>query len=253
MFTLERHWRAAQRRIEQERQQERELYIQKSLVAQEEERRRIVKELHDETIQDLVALAYVADALFEDSLEGDGRLAAKASSIKDTSLRVVQELRRISSDLRPSTLDHLGLVPSLRTLAERTGDEADIPTRLTVEGVPQRLDKQSETAIFRIVQEGLNNIRKHSGASEAWVSLEFRPGLLRLAISDNGHGFNPRVQMDRLASEGHLGLLGIRERATALGGSLKIQSRRLTGTTLNLIIPTPAEKTEPPADDRPVH
>jgi len=240
VFTLERHWRAAQQRIEQERQQERELYIQKSLVAQEEERRRIVKELHDETIQDLVALAYVADALYEDSLEGDGRLAAKASSIKDTSLRVVQELRRISSDLRPSTLDHLGLVPSLRTLAERTGDEAGIPTRLTIGGVPQRLDKQAETAIFRIVQEGLNNVRKHSGASEAWVNVDFRPGTLKLTIGDNGKGFNSRVQMDRLASEGHLGLLGIRERATALGGSLRIQSRRPAGTTLNLKIPMPA-------------
>ena len=253
VVTLERHWRATQRRMEQERQQERELYIQKSLVAQEEERRRIAKELHDETIQDLVALAYVADAMVKDCLEGDGRLASRAGSIKDTSLRVVQELRRISSDLRPSTLDHLGLVPSLRTLAERTGDEAGITTRLTIEGVPQRLDKQAETAIFRIVQEALANVRKHSGASEAWVSLEFRNNLLRLVIGDNGHGFNPRVHMGRLASEGHLGLLGIRERATALGGSLRIQSRMPTGTTLNLRIPTPAEKTEPPADDWPAH
>lgn len=253
VFTLERHWRETQRRIEQERQQERELYIQKSLVAQEEERRRIAKELHDETIQDLVALAYVADAMFKDSLEGDGRLATRASSIKDTSLRVVQELRRISSDLRPSTLDHLGLVPSLRTLAERTGNEAGIPTRLTVEGVPLRLDKQAETAIFRIVQEALTNVRKHSGASEAWVILDFRPGMLRLTVGDNGQGFNSRVQMDRLASEGHLGLLGMRERATALGGSLRIQSRRPMGTTLNLRIPVPSQATKPEPDGVPTH
>ena len=240
LITLERYWRATQRRIEQERQQEREVYIQKSLVAQEEERRRIAKELHDETIQELVALAYVADAMFKASLKVDGTLSATASSIKDMSLHVMQELRRISSDLRPSTLDHLGLVPSLRTLAERSSAEAGIPTHLTVEGVPQRLDKQAETAIFRIVQEGLNNVRKHSGATEAWVSLDFGPDMLRLTIGDNGQGFNSRIRRGKLASEGHLGLLGIRERATALGGSLQIQSRRPTGTKLNLKIPIPA-------------
>jgi len=253
LITLERYWRATQRRIEQERQQEREVYIQKTLAAQEEERRRIAKELHDETIQDLVALAYVADAMFKACLhvDGDGRLTSKASSIKETSLRVVRELRRISSDLRPSTLDHLGLVPSLRTLAERTGDEAGISTRLTIDGVPQRLDKQAETAIFRIVQEGLANVRKHSGATEAWVSLDFRPDMLRLTIGDNGQGFNSRVRRDRLASEGHLGLLGIRERATALGGSLQVQSRRPTGTKLNLKIPIPTPKAELKLDSVP--
>jgi len=247
VVTLERHWRATQRRMELERQQESELYIQKILVAQEDERRRIAKEIHDETLQDLLALAYVADAMLEECPEGDGRLGEKAIAIKDTSLRVANELRRISSDLRPSTLDHLGLVPALRSLAERTGDEAGIPTRLTVVGVPKRLDKQAETAIFRIVQEALTNVRRHSGATEAWVNIQFRQGSLKLEIGDNGHGFNPRVKMDRLASEGHLGLLGMRERATALGGSLRLQSRPATGTVLNLRIPAPvAEATAPP-------
>jgi len=240
VITLERYWRATQRKIEQERQQEREVYIQKSLLAQEEERRRVAKELHDETIQELVALAYLADALFKASLRVDETLSAKASSIKDMSLRVMQELRRISSDLRPGTLDHLGLVPSLRTLTERTAEEAGIVAHLTVEGVPLRLDKHSEIAIFRIVQEALTNVRKHSGATEAWVQLDFRPDTLRLTIGDNGQGFNPRAKRGKLATEGHLGLLGIRERATALGGSLKIRSRRPTGTTLNLEIPMPA-------------
>lgn len=246
VVTLERHWRATQRGIELERQQERELYIQKILVAQEEERLRISKEIHDETLQDLLALAYVADAMIKECPEGDGRLEEKAGSIKDTSLRVAHELRRISSDLRPSTLDHLGLVPSLRALAERTGDEAGIPTLLTVLGVPRRLDKEAEIAIYRIVQEALTNVRKHSAATEAWVKLEFTRGSLKLQIGDNGHGFTPKLHMDRLASEGHLGLLGIRERVTALGGSLRLQSRAATGTVLHLRIPVPAmEATNP--------
>ena len=239
VVTLERNWRATQRRIEREREQERELYIQKILVAQEEERLRISKEIHDETLQDLLALAYVADAMLKECHGGDGRLGEKAISMRDTSLRVAAELRRISSDLRPSTLDHLGLVPSLRWLSERTGSEAAIPTRLTVSGQPWPLDKQAEIAIFRIVQEALTNVRKHSGATEAWVNLEFKRDVLKLKIGDNGHGFIPRLNTNKLASEGHLGLLGIRERVTALGGSLRLQSRPATGTVLHLGIPLP--------------
>ncbi len=240
VITLERHWRAAQRQVELDRQQERELYIQQILVAQEEERLRISKEIHDETLQDLLALAYVADAMLKECHEGDGRLGEKAISMRDTSLRVAGELRRISSDLRPSTLDHLGLVPSLRWLSERTGSEAAIPTRLTVSGQPWPLDKQAEIAIFRIVQEALTNVRKHSGATEAWVNLEFKQDVLKLKIGDNGHGFTPRLNTNKLASEGHLGLLGIRERVAALGGSLRLQSRPTMGTVLNLSIPAPA-------------
>ncbi|MBN1856911.1 MAG: sensor histidine kinase [Dehalococcoidia bacterium] len=239
VITLERHWRAAQRQIEQERQQERELYIQQILAAQEEERLRISKEIHDETLQDLLALAYVADAMLKECHGGDGRLGEKATSMRDTSLRVARELRRISSDLRPSTLDHLGLVPFLRWLAERTGSEAAIPTRVTVAGQPWLPDKQAEIAIFRIVQEALTNVRRHSGATEAWVKLDFKAGSLKLQIGDNGQGFSPRLHTNRLASEGHLGLLGIRERVTALGGTLRLQSRPTMGTVLYLSIPAP--------------
>jgi two-component system sensor histidine kinase DegS len=240
VITLERHWRATQRDMEQERQREREVYIQKSLVAQEEERRRIAKEIHDETLQDLLALAYVADEMLKECPAEDERVASKAGSIKDTSLRVAHELRRISFDLRPSTLDHLGLVPSLRALAERTTDEAAIPTRFGVSGEPMRLDKQAEIAIFRIVQEALTNVRRHSNATAAWVKLDFRRDALRLEIGDNGEGFNAKGRMARLASEGHLGLLGIRERLTSLGGNLRLQSRPGQGTLLNMTIPATA-------------
>jgi signal transduction histidine kinase len=226
--------------MEQERQREREVYIQKSLVAQEEERRRIAKEIHDETLQDLLALAYVADEMLKECPAEDERVASKAGSIKDTSLRVAHELRRISFDLRPSTLDHLGLVPSLRALAERTTDEAAIPTRFGVSGEPMRLDKQAEIAIFRIVQEALTNVRRHSNATAAWVKLDFRRDALRLEIGDNGEGFNAKGRMARLASEGHLGLLGIRERLTSLGGNLRLQSRPGQGTLLNMTIPATA-------------
>ena len=260
VITLERHWRATQRRMEQERQKEREVYIQKTLVAQEEERRRIAKEIHDETLQELVALAYVADEMRKECPAGDGGMAAKAGSIKDTSLRVARELRRISFDLRPSTLDHLGLVPSLRSLADRTSDEGGIPTRFNVTGEPVRLDKQAEIAIFRVVQEALSNVRRHSSATTAWVSLEFRRNVLRLEIGDNGEGFNAKGRMTRLASEGHLGLLGIRERATALGGRFRLHSSPGKGTVPTVRIPVPSgenvetgswESESPPLVDMP--
>jgi len=244
VITLERRWRATQRRIDLERQQERELYIQKVLAAQEEERRRIAKEIHDETLQDLVALAYVADSMAQECPECEARLKDRAVSIKENSLRMAHELRRISSDLRPSTLDHLGLVPSLRSLAAKTADEAGIPTRLSVSGEPVSLDKHAETAIFRIVQEALTNVRKHSEATEAWVVMEFTRVSLKIEIGDNGCGLAPKLRMDRLASEGHLGLLGIRERVASLGGSVRVHSRRDHGTVLRLKIPIAAAETQ---------
>ncbi len=247
IITLERHWRATQRRIELEREQERELYIQKVLVAQEEERRRIAKEIHDETLQDLLALAYAADAMLKECPQCYVGLGAKAASMKDTSLRVAGELRRISSDLRPSTLDHLGLVPALRSLAEKTAADAGIPTRLTVTGKPKRLNKQAEVAIFRIVQEALTNVRRHSEATEAWVTLKFSHGSLKLQIADNGRGLTPKLRMDRLASQGHLGLLGMRERVTSLGGTLRIESLPALGTKLDLSIPLADAGGSPPS------
>jgi len=239
IVTLERKWRATQRQIEMERAQEREVFVQKILMAQEEERRRISKEIHDETLQDLVALAYVADAMLQECPEHEGLLRQQATSIKDNSLRMARELRRISSDLRPSTLDHLGLVPSLRSLADKMGDETRIPTRFTVTGAPRGLNEEAETALFRVVQEALTNVRKHSGATEAWVALEFRRDSLRLEVGDNGQGFTVRPHMERLAAEGHLGLLGIRERVTSLGGGFRVKSRPGTGTVVSLKIPIP--------------
>lgn len=244
IVTLERNWRATQRRMEVERAQEREVYLQQILVAQEEERRRIATEIHDETLQDMVALAYVADLMLQECPEAEERLKGRAVSIKENSLRMANELRRISSDLRPSTLDHLGLVPSLRWLAKKAEDEAKIPTRIVVLGEPVSLGRQAETAIFRIVQEALTNIRKHSGANEAWVTIEFKRSSLRLEIGDDGGGMVPKLRMNKLASEGHLGLLGIRERVTSLGGSLRMQSRSGSGTLLKLVIPIPAAGAE---------
>lgn len=240
IVVLERNWRATQRRIEAERAQEREVYLQKILVAQEEERRRIATEIHDETLQDMVALAYVADLMAQECPEDEGRLKERAVSIKENSLRMANELRRISSDLRPSSLDHLGLVPSLRLLAKKAEGEAGIPTQLLVVGEPVSLGRQAETAIFRIVQEALTNVRKHSEATEAWVTMEFNRSSLRLEISDNGRGLVPKLRMSRLASEGHLGLLGIRERVKSLGGSLHLQSESGVGTALKLLIPIPS-------------
>jgi len=249
VITLERRWRATQRRIDAERQQERELYIQQVLAAQEEERRRIAKEIHDETLQDLVALAYVADSMVQECPEHEEQLKRRAVSIKENSIRMAHELRRISSDLRPSTLDHLGLVPSLRSLTGKTADEGGIPTRLSVTGAPVSMDRQAETAIFRIVQEALTNVRKHSHASEAWVTMKFRRSALMIEIRDNGQGFSPKLHLDRLASEGHLGILGMRERLASLGGTLRVQSRPQLGTVLKINIPLPTALAAPPLEN----
>ena len=236
-LALERHLRAIRRQAELDRRREQELSVRKILEAQEEERGRIAKEIHDETLQDLVALSYTAASLLEECRDRDVGIRDKAQVINETSVRVARELRRISADLSPTVLEHLGLVAAIGWLAERNREQGDIPTSVDVIGTPSNLTKQVETTVFRVVQEALNNVRKHSSATQARVFIEFKHDSVELQVQDNGLGFDPAVHMHRLATEGHLGLLGVRERIAAVGGTFGIYSAPITGTVLSVRIP----------------
>jgi len=205
-------------------------YLQQVTRAQEEERKRIARELHDETLQNLIVISRQlekitsSDALWEESHE-------VVRGLKKQIETAVQEMRRFSHDLRPSVLDDLGLLPALELLADDL-ETNGINTAFEVVGVARRLQPEVEVMLFRIAQEAVRNIWRHSEASAAELSIEFTDGLLRMSIKDNGKGFKSPHRTGDLASLGKLGLVGMQERANFLGGALLLKSEPGNGTQI---------------------
>jgi two-component system sensor histidine kinase DegS len=232
IVVYEMTWRRKERENFAEREAERRVYISKILESQENERLRLAHELHDDTIQTLLVIANRAQNLIP---AGDGNISEvkrNAEWIRDATLQAVEEVRRASLDLRPSILDNLGLIPALRWLVDRMSQESGINTRILVNGNKRKLSPQAEVTIFRVMQEALNNIKRHSKATEAVVTLKFAPEYLKIAIEDNGQGFCPPKKFARLAAKGKLGLIGMQQRIDFLGGTFKVRSRLGKGTSL---------------------
>lgn len=215
-----------------EREAERQVYISKILESQENERLRIAQEIHDDTMQTLLVIANRAQNLIPSGKGDLAEVKKSAEWIRDSTLQAIEELRRTSLDLRPSVLDNLGLVPALRWLVDNMSEGSDINTRITIKGTKRKLLPETEVSIFRVVQEALTNIKRHSKATEAVVILEFGAENLKITIEDNGQGFRPPKKPNRLAARGQLGLIGMRQRIELLGGTLKIHSRIGKGTLL---------------------
>jgi signal transduction histidine kinase/YHS domain-containing protein len=211
-------------------------YIAALSTAQEAERGRLARELHDEIVQQLIALGHGVDRvqrlLERDPMQANQRLQTMRASITT----LVDELRAIIGDLRPPALGELGLLPAVELLLGRGGEGAPALT-LAVQGVERRLAPQSELALFRIVQEAWSNIRRHARASRADFTFNYTPDALVVTIADDGAGFAPSVGQD--APDGHWGLRGMRERAELTGGSLRVTSRPDQGTRIVVNIPYP--------------
>ena len=211
-------------------------YVQLATRAQEEERKRISHELHDDTIQALIALSRQLDALAtakglpEDIREKLEKLWSQADNI-------VHGVRRLSQDLRPAAIDRLGLLPAIRWLAEESERYSGIKTRLNVIGKEYKLPEESAIALFRITQEALRNVWKHSGATRAGIIVEFHNRKTRITICDNGKGFKLSGQVGDLARLGKLGLAGMQERVQLIGGSLAVETVPGRGTTISLEAP----------------
>jgi two-component system sensor histidine kinase UhpB len=198
---------------------------------QEAERARIARELHDEAGQALTSVRLQLD-LVGAILPPDAPSAARQhlQEAQDLISRTLEEIRRISIDLRPSLLDDLGLLPALRWQCEHFGRRTNLNARFESHGDVRRLDADVETAIYRAVQEALTNIARHAQATEATISLQYLYNCLRLTVRDNGRGFSADQELG-------LGLIGMRERLSAVGGSLRIDSRVRIGTTLYIESP----------------
>jgi PAS domain S-box-containing protein len=212
-------------------------YLQQITRAQEEERKRVARELHDDTVQVLGSLSRQLDNFIRKKhnfAPDDIQFLKDMESQLNLSAR---DIHRFSQALRLSVLDDFGLIPALRSLAKSLEDHKGIKTDLTIIGCEKRLLPEVELTIFRIVQEVLNNIEKHARGSEAQVTIEFTPEKIKLTISDNGQGFDLSGRLDDLPRSGKLGLIGIKERARLLGGTLDIKSIRDKGTTLTVDVP----------------
>ncbi len=204
-------------------------YIGAMTAGQEEERRRLARELHDDTLQSLIALNQRVQLAM---LPAAGRVEREPlAEIEILTAQTIDNLRRITRALRPGYLDDLGLETALETLVTETS-EGDLEVVFAVEGPTRQLSGPVELAFFRIAQEALSNVVRHSGATNCTVSLKFQADAVTLAIQDNGSGFETPDVPGALTPEGHFGLLGMHERAELIGARLAIRSQADRGTTV---------------------
>jgi signal transduction histidine kinase len=215
-------------------------YLSAVTLAQEAERDRLGRELHDDTVQALIALRQRAQ-MARKSLAGEPPDATRAQSRLDELTALIDEeltnLRRLIGDLRPVYLEDLGFVPALEMLAQQTEARHALRVRLELSGETIRLAPDLELAAYRVAQQALANVAAHAEASEATVSVEFGERELQVAVRDNGRGFTPPDQPADLAREGHFGLMGMRERALLYGGKLTIESAPGQGTVIRASLP----------------
>ena len=204
------------------------------LRAQEEERKRISRELHDEAGQGLMVLRlYLGMIASESRSSQEGRKIQEAMGMLD---RTIGDLRRIIARLSPRTLDEMGLLPAIRREARELCRTTGMKAQLLLPEQLNDMDHEYEVAIYRSVQEALNNIAKHSQARKFTVTVAQAGGHLRLAVEDDGVGFSRAGS----ASQRSFGIVGMRERIAALGGSLRIRSRKGQGTRLQVLLPLPS-------------
>ncbi|MFA5891578.1 MAG: PAS domain-containing sensor histidine kinase [Actinomycetota bacterium] len=228
-----------------ERQQGLESYAQQMQQVQEEERLRIARELHDGSVQSLVALCRKLDSVEEATeIAALGDVNRTIRDAREAAEAVADELRRFSRDLRPSVLDNLGLVPAVRWVVNDLERRTGMRGTFTVEGPEQRVHSDVELCLFRIAQEALRNVEHHARASRARVRISFA-GTLRLIVADDGRGFDAARNPDGRAPD-HLGLLGMKERVRLLGGELRVASSPGAGTSVEASIPMTAR----PGDGR---
>jgi two-component system sensor histidine kinase UhpB len=231
-------------RIIQEDQHQLQLMTARVINAQENERKRISRELHDEASQSLTAMIMGLEAA-RHSAEDNPPLQNRLAGLKELATTTLEELRKLALDLRPTMLDDLGLVPAVRWCARQGSEAANFQVRVELEGLSEseRLAPELETCLFRIVQECLTNIVKYAKASLVTIRLQrLATGELNLTVSDNGVGFDLQAARLEAYNGGHLGLFDIEERAALLGGHVKIHSRQgeHSGTYTQVKIPAKA-------------
>ena len=211
-------------------QASRQEYLGAVTRAQEEERVRIARELHDETVQTLIALGHKAQMAQRALARDPEQTPARIGELRELIAQAIEEVRRFSQALHPYYLEELGLVPALETLAHEA--HADFQVR----GSPYRLKSDNELALYRIAQEALNNARRHAQAPTVRVEISFEEQHVILVVRDDGHGFAVPADLSHLTHSGHFGLIGMRERSQLVGGQLQVESQSASGTTITFTL-----------------
>lgn len=223
-----------------ERTRELRLVFTKFVSAQEDERKRIARELHDETCQTIAALAMKLDAALAAPTTEVSR--ERLTEARAFAARTLAEVHALIYELRPSVLDDLGLFPAIRWLAEHHLTPVGVTFRCEVMVDGRTLPPERETTLFRAVQEAIRNVARHAGATQVLIQAEAKDQQLVVEIEDDGHGFDPAGVAEPVPSGRGLGLLGMRERLALIGGSVEILSSSDEGTRVVLRVPFEEEQ-----------
>ena len=210
---------------------------ERAISVQEDERKRIARSLHDDTGQSLSTLIINLERLEHQIPMDDSELVGRLSAIRQMAADSLECLRSIIYDLRPAILDDLGLLPAIRWYARANLEEAGIRVELDFPDELPSLPQPLTTTLFRVTQEGVNNIVRHSQAKKVRISLGAQENEVYLRIQDDGQGFNPTQIGNESIDTHHWGLIGIQERIELVGGSMSIISEPEQGTTLMVIAP----------------
>lgn len=224
----------------QQRDARRGELLQRSTHAQEAERQRIARELHDETGQSLTALAMGLRGLIAALPPEDNRIR-QLTTLQEMATNAVGQLRHMINDLRPPQLDDMGLIAALRWLVKTLQERSQIAMTFEVSGTPLPLRAEVETTLFRIAQESLNNVIKHAQASQVRVVLDFQQGVT-LTVEDNGVGFEAATALSSHSTRTSWGLLGIQERAHLIHATFNLQSQPGAGTQVTIQVIPPADE-----------
>jgi signal transduction histidine kinase len=210
-------------------------YISAITMGQEEERRRLARELHDDTLQSLIALnqrVQLAQLSQSERAERNGLV-----EIQSLTEQTIQNLRRLTRALRPIYLEDLGLVAALEMLVRETQQASDLHVTFERSGIEARLSAPVELALYRIGQEALSNVVRHAQATQAALTISYSTDSVILKVTDNGVGFEVPESPSEFAPGGHFGLLGIHERTEMIGAKLSIQSSSSKGSQVVVTVP----------------
>jgi signal transduction histidine kinase len=227
---------AARLKDSQRREALRSEYLKRTVGAQEAERLRVARELHDETGQALTAIGLGLRGASASLNHDVDRAAEQMRHLEDLVAHSLDELQRLIADLRPSHLDDLGLPATLRWYAGEIESHSDFPIHVIVKGNPHPIEAPINTALFRVAQEALINVLKHADADSATVTLTYREGDVELLVEDDGCGFDPDIT--RGSERKSWGLMGMQERANLFGGEFDLETQVGKGTRVIVTMPT---------------
>lgn len=221
----------------------RQLLGLKIILAQEEERKRIAREIHDgpaQSMANLVLRTEIAERML--AKQEISLVQAELIDLKEQVRSGLEEIRKIIFNLRPMALDDLGLVPTLRKYSQDFEEKTKIRTTFEMFGKEIRLPSAMEAAMYRLVQEAFTNALKHAQASYVLLEITYQQKMIKLTVQDNGRGFQVEQHMKQAKDGSHFGLIGMRERVELLEGRMDIQSTVGQGTRVTIVIPTSVEQ-----------